>query len=90
MPSLRNWIQFDRHHVGSVSRLAKQAGYGLQAQNAVAEIKLRAERKAGELIPTIITKGGDPKLHDATLAKLGLDKFQSFRWQLEANPNLSR
>jgi len=45
------------------------------------EIKIRAERRGGELIPRYITKGGNPKLHDATLKDLGIEKTQSSRWQ---------
>lgn len=53
------------------------------------EIRLRAERKAGELLREMAkngerVKGGDPKSRDATLAKLddiGVTKSQSSRWQ---------
>ena len=47
---------------------ARQAGYSLEMQNQCAEIKIRAERKAGEVIPDQITIGGSgPKSHDGTL-----------------------
>ena len=60
---------------------AKQAGYGLDIQNRVAELKIRAERKAGELIPKTITVGR--KSHDVTLSDLGIEPMQSHRWQFE-------
>ncbi|TDX65168.1 N6-adenosine-specific RNA methylase IME4 [Methylosinus sp. sav-2] len=53
------------------------------------EIRLRAERKAGELLRSMAetgerVKGGDPKSRPATmatLADLGVSKTQSSRWQ---------
>ena len=48
-------------------------------QNQCAEIKIRAERKAGELIPEQITIG--TKSHDVTLSDLGIEHNQSVRWQ---------
>jgi hypothetical protein len=64
-----------------VVHYTKQAGYPLEMQNQCAEIKIRAERKAGELIPDQITKGGNPKLHDVTLKNLDISQIQSHRWQ---------
>lgn len=63
----------------------KQAGHGLEMQNDVAEIKLRAERRAGELLSESIEHGGKPKSHAVTLADLGMSKMQSSRWQAEAS-----
>jgi len=40
-----------------------------------AEIKIRAERRAGELIPEQITIG--TKSHDVTLSDLGINRMQS-------------
>lgn len=74
----------------------KQQGYGLEIQNDIAEIKLRAERRAGELLAEIDkAKGGNPKLQSilkptgdtlspVALEDLGISKKQSSRWQLEA------
>ena len=57
-------------------------------QNRCGEIKLRAERKGGELLKVMEkNKGGRPAktgstmLPVSTLKSLGLDKFQSSRWQ---------
>jgi hypothetical protein len=61
---------------------ARQAGFGLEAQNAAAAIKLRAERRAGELIreaqpgPTRFGAADAP-----SLAELGITSHQSSRWQ---------
>jgi len=60
---------------------AKRIGASISVQNKIAEYKIRYERRAGELIPRQITKGGNPKLHDATLKDLGIEKTQSHRWQ---------
>lgn len=69
----------------------KQAGESLEMQNAVAEIKLRAERKAGELLQEMPKNEGQlkrganlPQSHDVTtekLSDLGIGKMQSSRWQ---------
>ena len=58
---------------------AKQAGYSLEMQNQCAEIKIRAKRKAGKMIPEQITVG--TKSHDVTLSDLGIERMQSVRWQ---------
>lgn len=64
---------------------------GLEVQDAAAEIKLRAERRAGEMLAEMDLRGGDrrseSKFHDGTLKVLGIDKKQSFRWQLLAYLN---
>jgi len=69
---------------------AAQAGAGLEAQNRCAEIKLRAERKAGDVLAeTEMDKGGRPKKnqsHRATSLKdLDINKSQSARWQQAAS-----
>jgi hypothetical protein len=72
----------------------KQAGESLQMQNDVAEIKLRAERRAGEMLGEMDKQdGGDamrPRSHDATevpptLSALGISRSQSSRWQSMAD-----
>ena len=72
---------------------AKQALASIRAQNMLAEIKIRAERKAGELIKEMqkAKGGGDPKKHPShrargatTLENIGITYTQSSRWQKEA------
>ncbi len=69
---------------------AKQAGAGLDLQNRCAEIKIWAERKAGELLAKMVKRHGarDGKTgsHRASpLADLGINYSQSSRWQREAS-----
>lgn len=72
---------------------AQQAKSGLEIQNRCAEVKLRAEKKLGELLKDMPkdNKGGDRKSqsHGATvirtLKSLGLDKHQSSRYQTIAS-----
>ncbi|MFH5806820.1 MT-A70 family methyltransferase [Alienimonas sp. DA493] len=57
---------------------AKQASLSLDMQNKAAELKLRAERKAGELIAASdIGKG----VKCNTLSHFGIGRHQSSRWQ---------
>lgn len=64
----------------------------MEMQNTCAEIKIRAERRAGEILLEMpkATGGGDKKsdqrLHRATtdhpsLKSLGIEKTESHRWQ---------
>lgn len=66
----------------------KAASDSLDAANAAAEIKLRAERKAGEMLAAMEKNKGaavPTRSHDATtLDDLGIDKTKSSRWQREA------
>lgn len=79
-----------RDQAEAVRVYCKQQSDGLSAQNYAAEIKLRAERKCGQLLAAMEKhKGGRPskenRLHDVTgLEELGIGKMQSHRWQLEA------
>lgn len=63
----------------------KAASCSLDAANAAAEIKLRAERKAGEMLATMEKNKGaavPTRSHNVTtLDDLGIDKMQSSRWQ---------
>jgi len=73
----------------------KQAGESLEMQNGVAEIKLRAERRAGELLAGMpMNTGGRPAknlLHDVTgfdpetLEELGIERIQAHRWKTIAD-----
>jgi hypothetical protein len=62
----------------------------VQLQNDIAEIKLRAERKAGTLLADMGPQhGGDRKsksrCQQVTLKDLGINKKQCERWQAEAS-----
>ncbi len=62
---------------------AKQAGESLKSQNDLCEIKLRAERRAGEMLkedPDV--QPGRKRLHDVTIKKkYDIEKHESHRWQ---------
>jgi len=69
---------------------SKQIGESLEVQNDCAEIKLRAERRAGEMLKEMeIKRGNIPgsnnreivKLQDVTLQNIGIQKHESSRWQ---------
>ena len=82
-----------RHYDGYQRRRICDEGcaWYLQAQNECAEIKIRAERKGGELLREMGLSAGRPQksLHDVrifpTLSDLGITYIQSHRWQLEAS-----
>lgn len=78
-----------RDQAEAVRTFAHNAKLGLELQNQAAEIKLRAERKAGDLLRTMRLKGGDRRSkhhHERlTLAQLGIDQNQSKRWQKQAS-----
>jgi 5,10-methylene-tetrahydrofolate dehydrogenase/methenyl tetrahydrofolate cyclohydrolase len=58
----------------------KAASDSLEAANAAAEIKLRAERKAGEMLAAMEKHNGDPRLQDATrLEDLGIEETSRAR-----------
>lgn len=71
----------------------KQQKYSFEAQNHAAELKLRAERRLGEMLAEQIPhEGGRPgkPSHDVivpppTLQQLGITPMQSHRWQLESS-----
>ena len=67
---------------------AKQSGQSLELQNVCAEIKLRAERRGGEILSEMEknpgARGKGVRFHDRTalrLTDLGISKMQSHRWQ---------
>ena len=57
----------------------------LERRNQCAEIKLRAERRAGEMLGEVIHRGGKPNTHGGRLVDFGIDQNQSKRWRLEAS-----
>jgi N6-adenosine-specific RNA methylase IME4 len=77
-----------RDKAEAVRKYAQSAGMGLDIQNHAAEVKLRAERKAGELLTQLQLHGGDRKSQKAEdrpkLEDIGITKDQSSRWQLTA------
>lgn len=70
-----------------VARLyARERDLGLEAQNYAAEIKIRAERKLGELLAETVIAHRPPKVSDhTTLTELGISRDESSRWQQMAS-----
>ena len=72
---------------------AQAAKLGLESQNEAAEIKIRAERKAGEILAQMPKNEGYlyrgntmlPRGNEPVLADLGIEKMQSSRWQMVAS-----
>lgn len=84
LKEIRDQAEAARHYVKAAKMTTAMA-------NRCAEIRIRAERKAGEMIRANpqIRQGGDrkSKYHDDTLKldDLGISKLQSSRWQKLAN-----
>jgi hypothetical protein len=91
--------EMDRQQVGRPKKLSHDATiseigiskdqssrWQQEAKIPEAELKLRAERKAGLLIPEQFPHGGDRKStsYDKSLKEVGITYDQSSRWQLEA------
>lgn len=75
-----------RDKAEAIRMYVRAAGESLQVQNAAADIKLRAERKAGEMLSAMELKPGKKPIGDTmSLIELGIDKKQSSRWQLAAS-----
>lgn len=71
-----------RDHAIAAQVYVRAAKLGLGMQNDATEIKLRAERKAGEFLALMPKHNGDPLSHDVTrLSELGVERMQSSRWQ---------
>jgi hypothetical protein len=69
-----------------VARLyARERDLGLEAQNYAAEIKIRAERKLGQIIPAVFKHGGDRKTESTSshprLIDTGITYDESSQWQ---------
>jgi 16S rRNA G966 N2-methylase RsmD len=66
----------------------RKAEKGFAKQNKYAEVKIRAERRCGEILATEIQHGGDRKsksrFNGKTLKDLGISKNQSHHWQTVA------
>jgi N6-adenosine-specific RNA methylase IME4 len=84
-----------RDKAEAIRQYIRQQGASLEMQNQAAEIKIRAERRIGEMLgEQELHAGGRPqnRLHDVTgielppkLCDLGITKMQSHRWQLSAS-----
>lgn len=79
-----------RDKAEAARKYAQQAGLGLGMQNQCADIKIRAERKAGKILKSMEKNRGaatpNTQSHRATTLKdLGIDKYESSRWQLESD-----
>lgn len=78
-----------RDKAEAARKYVESARLGLKLQNHAAEVKLRAERRAGQLLSRLNLPGGDRRSRTAgktvTLEDLGLTKHQSSRWQREAS-----
>ncbi len=72
-------VRFIRDKAEAVRYALIQAKESPEWIRQAEEIKLRAERKAGEIIPEVITVG--TKSHDRTLSDLGITRNQSSNWQ---------
>lgn len=68
-----------RDKAEAVRMYSKQAGESLEMQNRCAEIKIRAERRAGQMLAEMPTIGKGKKCD--TLSHLGVERHQSSRWQ---------
>lgn len=77
-----------RNETEAVRCLVQKAKLGLEMHNEAAEFKLRAERKAGEMLASAAQPGRKPtkRYHSGTfkLGELGITKNQSSRWQRQA------
>ncbi len=90
-------VKVVRDQAQALRDYVKQQGECLEIQNAAAEIKIRAERRAGQILSeTERSEGGRPSQnlsHDATgfaatLPELGINRNQSSRWQTIASLSL--
>lgn len=78
-----------RDKAEAIRMYVRSAGESLQVQNAAADIKLRAERKIGEMLRDMEKakhrhSTGDT-MSPVKLEELGVTKKQSSRWQLAAS-----
>ena len=78
-----------RDQAEAIRQYIENAGISFDMQNRAAEIKLRAERKAGQMLSSLELKGGDRRSEESLkrmqLSDLGISKDQSSRWQLLAS-----
>lgn len=74
-----------RDKARAIEVYTKQVNESFETQNHAAEIKVRAERRIGELLPGAVKHGGDRKStfqpESLILSDLGVSVAQSSRWQ---------
>ena len=76
-----------RDRAAAIQVWLREQRAGFELQNQVAEMKIRAERRLGELLRDTVRAGNPQLLHDATISldDLGIEKTASHRWQSVAN-----
>lgn len=76
-----------RDKAESIRAYLQKQGYGVEIQNEGAELKIRAERRLGELMPVKPKQGKRSlALHDATLKRdLSTERSQAHRWRKVAS-----
>jgi len=74
-----------RDKAESIRSYYRQQRDSLSVQNHAAELKLRAERRLGEMLQETVSAGNPQLSHDVIippkLADLGIERMQSHRWQ---------
>jgi N6-adenosine-specific RNA methylase IME4 len=79
-------VKLVRDQAAAVRHLLREQGYARDIQEQAAELKLRAERRLGELLAALPKRHGarpaDAGSHDVTpVSALGIGKMDSSRWQ---------
>lgn len=74
-----------RDRAEAVRGFAKAAAKGLEMQNQAAELRIRAERKAGQLLSELPLRGGNRRSSAGdkhlNLGEMGITRHQSQTWQ---------
>jgi N6-adenosine-specific RNA methylase IME4 len=77
-----------RDKAQAVGHYLAQRGVGVEVRNDAAEIVLLAERRLGEMLRSMVRRGGDRKsksrYQNDTLKSLGVSKLRCSRWQTAA------
>ena len=73
-----------RDQAEAMRQFARQRDASLAILNTAAEVKLRAERRMGEMLSCELQHGGSPKSRPVTLDELGVSRMESSRWQQES------
>jgi hypothetical protein len=78
-------IKAIRDNAEAIRTYAQAARKGIEYRNRAAELRLRAERKAGRILSTLNLRGGDRRSKNwrvrTRLADLGISRAESKRWQ---------